>query len=180
VPALVEPTVAVHESFLRAMDDFAAEGRGGPDDTDSALGRNIIAFGAGWRTVAGFAAFLESLQTEGDVSVAPPDGWVHSSTYWYLDGPTFLGCIRIRHRLTPHLLEVGGHVGYDVAPAARLNGYGTAMLRDALPIAADLGLDRLLITCDSDNLGSRRIIESNGGVFSDERKGMLRFWVPTS
>ncbi|MDQ1735010.1 MAG: hypothetical protein QOH56_1261, partial [Pseudonocardiales bacterium] len=77
------------------MDDFAAEGRGGPDDTDSALGRNIIAFGAGWRTVAGFAAFLESLQTEGDVSVAPPDGWVHSSTYWYLDGPTFLGCIRI-------------------------------------------------------------------------------------
>jgi len=53
------------------------------------------------------------------------------------------------------------------------------MFQAALPIAAKLGIESALITCDTDNLGSRKIIEANGGVFSDERQGKLRFWVPT-
>ena len=54
------------------------------------------------------------------------------------------------------------------------------MLRAALPIAAGLGLDTVLITCDHDNIGSRTVIESGGGVFSDQRGRKLRFWVPTT
>jgi predicted acetyltransferase len=34
-------------------------------------------------------------------------------------------------------------------------------------------------TCDVDNVGSRTVIELNGGVLEDERSGKLRFWVPT-
>jgi hypothetical protein len=37
----------------------------------------------------------------------------------------------------------------------------------------------VLVTCDTDNVGSRKIIEANGGVFEDERNRKLRFWIPT-
>jgi predicted acetyltransferase len=53
------------------------------------------------------------------------------------------------------------------------------MLRAALPIANELGIDPVLVTCDVENLASRRVIEANGGVLEDERSGKLRFWVPT-
>jgi predicted acetyltransferase len=37
-----------------------------------------------------------------------------------------------------------------------------------------------LITCDVDNIASRRVIEHNGGVLEDQREQKLRFWAPTT
>ncbi len=54
------------------------------------------------------------------------------------------------------------------------------MLRAALPIARALHIDPVLVTCDVDNVGSRIVIERNGGIFEDQRSGKLRFWVPAS
>ena len=54
------------------------------------------------------------------------------------------------------------------------------MLAAALPVAAGLGIDPALVTCDDINLGSRKAIEHNGGVFEDQRGVKLRYWVPTS
>jgi predicted acetyltransferase len=54
------------------------------------------------------------------------------------------------------------------------------MLRAALPVANDLGIESALITCDSDNVASRKVIEACGGRFDDERGGKLRYWVPTT
>jgi predicted acetyltransferase len=179
MPQLLPPTAALAASFRSAMADFAAEGRGGPQD-NSALGRQLTGFADQWHTPEGFERFLATLRQEGDTSVPPPPGWVHSSTYWWADGPEFLGCIRIRHALTPALLDNGGHIGYDVAPKVRRRGHGAAMLRAALPIAARLGIERALLTCDADNIGSRKVIEANGGVLEDERSGTLRFWVRTA
>jgi predicted acetyltransferase len=179
MPHLSAPSLHVHESFLEGMDGFIAEGRGEPGD-DSALARDIEEFSSVWRSRDGFARFIASLHEQGDTGVPPPKNWVHSSTCWWVDGSTYLGSIRIRHTLTPYLFEVGGHIGYDIAPAHRMKGHGTAMLRAALPIAARLGVDKALVTCDTDNVGSRRIIESCGGVFEDERHGKLRYWVATS
>jgi predicted acetyltransferase len=53
------------------------------------------------------------------------------------------------------------------------------MLAQALPIAKRLGIDDVLITCDADNVASRRVIEANRGRFDAERGGKLRFWVRT-
>jgi predicted acetyltransferase len=52
------------------------------------------------------------------------------------------------------------------------------MLARTLPVAAALGIDPVLITCDEDNIGSRKVIEANGGQFDDQRGVKLRFWVP--
>jgi predicted acetyltransferase len=53
------------------------------------------------------------------------------------------------------------------------------MLREPLIVARGLGIDRALVTCNVDNVGSRKVIERNGGVLEDERAGKLRFWMPT-
>ncbi|MDE2706256.1 MAG: hypothetical protein OXI35_14395, partial [Gemmatimonadota bacterium] len=34
-----------------------------------------------------------------------------------------------------------------------------------LEVSREIGLRRVLVTCDSDNIGSRKIIEHNGGQF---------------
>jgi predicted acetyltransferase len=47
-------------------------------------------------------------------------------------------------------------------------GYGTRALALALPVAKRLGISRVLVTCDADNVGSYRIIEANGGVLENE------------
>lgn len=53
------------------------------------------------------------------------------------------------------------------------------MLREALPLARKLGIDQALLTCDTDNEASRKVILANGGVLTDERNGKPRSWVPT-
>jgi predicted acetyltransferase len=87
--------------------------------------------------------------------------------------------VSLRHALTPFLLEVAGHIGYAVRPSARRRGVATQALALTLPVAAARGIDPALITCDVTNVGSRKVIEANGGVLEDERAGKLRFWVPT-
>jgi len=67
-----------------------------------------------------------------------------------------------------------------VRPSVRRRGYATLMLRLSLPVAHQLGIDPALITCDDTNVGSRRVIEANGGRLASASDGILRFWVPTS
>jgi predicted acetyltransferase len=108
-----------------------------------------------------------------------PLGHVPSTHLWWVDGAEFLGRVQVRHRLNPFLRDIGGHVGYHVVASERRRGHATAMLAATLPVAAELGLDCLLITCDETNVGSRKVIEANGGLFQDQRAEKLRFWVPT-
>ncbi|HTZ43111.1 MAG TPA: GNAT family N-acetyltransferase [Jatrophihabitans sp.] len=179
MPELVRPAPQYADSFRAAMADFIAEGRGAPDD-DSALGRGIAEFAGRWQSDAGFAEFLDALHAAGDTSRPAPPNWTHVSTFWWADGAEFLGSIRIRHEMVPAVLEDAGLIGYDIAPRARRRGHGTAMLRAALPHARALGFDQALISCDSDNLASRRVMENNDGVLDGERDGKLWFWVPTT
>ena len=89
------------------------------------------------------------------------------TTYWLVkDNEIVLGESRLRHRLTPALENEGGHIGYAIRPRQRRKGYGTCILRLTLEKARDMGLDRVLVTCDTDNLASARIIEKNGGALA--------------
>lgn len=177
MPELIVPDVRVHQSFLAAMAEFRAEGRGGPHD-GTMIGREVREHSGSWEEADGFAAYTAALRSEAWGQNLPP-GFVPSTTLWWVDGPAYLGRIAIRHELTDLLREVGGHIGYDVRPSARRRGHATAMLRAALPTAHDLGIESVLITCDVDNVASRKVIEGNGGVFEDERHGKLRYWVAT-
>ncbi len=100
------------------------------------------------------------------------------SDYWWITHDhEVVGFLAIRHRLNEWLLEEGGHIGYSVRPSRRRQGHASRALGLALLRARDLGLDRVLVTCDEDNVGSARTIESQGGIFEDARKGKRRYWI---
>jgi predicted acetyltransferase len=93
-----------------------------------------------------------------------------------------VGRLSIRHELNDYLAQFGGHIGYAVRPGFRRRGYATAILRQSLVIASGLGLERVLVTCDADNLGSAKVIESCGGalenvVLGDGSVPKSRYWV---
>ena len=89
----------------------------------------------------------------------------------------------IRQRLNEHLLQIGGHIGYNIRPSERGKGYGNKILELALQEAKDMGIEKIRITCDVDNVASRKIIEKSGGVLDSEIPnpetgvGKLRYWI---
>ena len=138
-----------------------------------------IYVGAADRDDAAFAAWVDELIDDARAGSPRPDGFVPSTNLWWVEGEQYLGRVQIRHRLTPFLREFGGHIGYYVVPGERRRGHATAILAAALPVAAALGIECALVTCDVDNTASRRTIETNGGLFQDQRGPKLRYWVPT-
>jgi len=112
------------------------------------------------------------------------EGHVVSTGFWLIDKGEFIGRVHIRHELTDHLFKYGGHIGYYVRISKRKLGYGKKILELALPKAKEIGLDKVLITCDDNNIGSAKIIEANGGVLEniidDEKEGeskKRRYWI---
>jgi predicted acetyltransferase len=178
--SLILPVPRIQPSFLAAMDEYAAEGRGTPAD-QSNVGRDIRIFGDKWAEPAEFGRFVDSVRLQELESTPRPSTFVPTTTLWWVDGDEYLGRLTIRHRLAPGRIgERNGHIGYDVRPSARRKGHATAMLAAAVPWAARVGLTRALITCDAVNEPSRRVIEANGGVLIGHLDEKLRYWLPVS
>ncbi len=133
--------------------------------------------------VPDFAEFIRRLRADADPAFPRPPGWVPCTTLWWVEEvegkAEFLARVTIRHELVGTLRTLGGHIGYWVRPSARRRGIGTRAFLGCLPYAYDLGIDPALVTCDSDNEGSRRIIERGGGQFDNVIGIKRRYWVPT-
>jgi len=102
---------------------------------------------------------------------------VPSTVFWYVSGEYYLGTLVVRHRLTDELAEAGGHVGYHVVAPWRRQGHATRMLAAGLARCREVGLERVLLTCATDNEPSRRVILANGGVPDGRARGEDRFWI---
>lgn len=98
------------------------------------------------------------------------DGFVPDSTFFCLDldRNIFVGAVNIRHYLNEYLIQFGGHIGDGIRPSERRKGYATAMIRLALEECRKLGIPKVLMTCDRDNIGSAKSIMNNGGVLENE------------
>lgn len=184
MPELVRPSVRYHQSFVAAVEEILSS-----SDDDHYAGLNVIPpvgeFPGESFTLAqlrrpdDFADYVGRMGGTADDSWLP-EGIVPATFLWWVDGDQYLGRLSIRHSLTRWLLDYGGHIGYVVRPSARGQGHATAMLGASRPFAKALGIDPALVTCDATNVGSRKVIEANGGVFEDQRGEKLRYWVPTS
>jgi predicted acetyltransferase len=180
---LSEPDPALQDSYLGALEELTAEGNAHYLDLvmHSEPGFPGVSFTLEkMRDPGVFEEFCAYTAALADDHTPRPAGWVRGTYLWMVDDDTVVGRISLRHSLTPWLLEVGGHIGYAVRPAARRRGYATKALGLMLAVARDLGIDPALVTCDDDNIASRRVIEANAGVLEDIRNHKMRFWVPTT
>jgi len=129
-----------------------------------------------------FIEFLEELRDHAQGRNLS-EGSVPARRLWYVtDIGTILGELNMRDRLTPALEDYGGHIGYRICPSQRGKGHGTRMLALALSEARNLGLAKVLLTCDPENRASVRVIERNGGRFTSQSMAYTgrmtaRYWI---
>ena len=167
---LIQPSIAFESEYLSMAEEFwvAGENRFQND-------RNLIK--------NSFAAYIRRLDEENQ-NIGLKPRYVPSTTFWLAANNTqIIGESRLRHWLTTYLEHEGGHIGYVIRPSERRKGYGTCILTLTLKKAKDLGLNRVLLTCDTDNIGSARVIEQNGGKLasqgtsSSSAKLISRYWI---
>jgi predicted acetyltransferase len=135
-------------------------------------------------TEAGCRRLVDVLLAEADRS-PDDDEIVPCQFFWITDGPEVpeeqvVGFLALRTRLNDWLFNEGGHIGYSVRPSRRREGHASRALGLAVGRAAELGIERALVTCDEDNVASSRTIENNGGAYEDTRNGKRRYWIATS
>jgi len=165
---LVRPDEGFRASYLDALREYLAEGR-------TPARSEVI-------ETEGFDQFVQQLLAMENPDSVPP-GFVPQTMFWLVDRAGYIGRLSIRHELNEWLRTIGGHIGYDIRPSRRREGMGRRQLELGLVEARKLGLVRVLLTCDADNVGSRKIIEGNGGVLEDEvidpatGETKLRFWI---
>ncbi|HBZ42107.1 MAG TPA: GNAT family N-acetyltransferase [Erysipelotrichaceae bacterium] len=137
---------------------------------------------AGLTEATSFEEWLSALKDNEKIETLRP-GRVLATTYFAqrIEDGKIVGIIDIRHTLNEYMFQFGGHIGYSIRKSERRKGYAKEMLGLALQKCKDLKLDRVLITCDQDNLASARTIMSQGGVLENEvmndGKMMQRYWI---
>ena len=167
--ALVPPD----ESWAAAVWDYKAE--------FEAVG-DVLAGTADLGVAADFASWLADLRADGSPDTVRP-GRVPADTFLAVcrSDRRLVGMVNIRHTLNDYLFQFGGHIGYSVRPGERRKGYAKEALRLALNQCKVLRLDRVLVTCDSENEASARTIRANGGALENrvpEEDGFTdRYWI---
>lgn len=163
---LVKLTSKYKKQFFEMMDEW------------SNAGEKIIPYAIRKNDYHNFEEYMTNLEIpENDKGLVP------DSTYFCLDmdRDIFVGAVNIRHYLNEELLLNGGHIGDGIRPSERRKGYATAMIGLALKECEKLGIDRVLMVCDKDNIGSAKSITNNGGVLENEIlvDGVVeqRYWI---
>jgi Predicted acetyltransferase len=144
------------------------------------VGKEIVPMSSDHKELS-FAEYLTSLR-DFETEESCPKNFVPGTTWFYVsDEGRILGAVNLRHRLNDYLLRFGGHIGYGVRPSERRKGHASRMLSLTLEKARELGLSRVLITCNRENTGSARTILKNGGVLEneipEEDEITQRYWI---
>ena len=140
---------------------------------------------AGLKTAKNFEEWLSAIK-DNEREETVRSGLVPASTYLAVrtSDSRIVGMIDIRRRLNDYLLQFGGHIGYSVRKSERRKGYATEILRLALRKCRTMNMDRVLITCDKENIGSARTIQKNGGILENEveeqHRITQRYWINLS
>ena len=131
-----------------------------------------------------FAGYLPRVEAYKDPATVPEGKVVSTFLVAEVDGK-IAGRLSIRHSLNEFLATTGGHIGYGVAPEFRGQGIATHMLRYGMEFLKGIGVERVFISCLTDNDHSRRTIEKCGGEFAAivtdpvNGKDYRTYWIPT-
>lgn len=161
---LTHPALAYRQSFVAALREFQAEG--------------LYTFVDSAQVAKDFEGFIERLHAGERPLHHPAPDWLEvmpETALWFVKDEDYIGHVHIRHRLNWHLERWGGHINFIIRPSWRGKGFGKKILLKALPAAADLGVERALMTVRPNNARAIHVIVSCGGVFEDETEATQRF-----
>ncbi len=165
---LVYPALPYKDALLDAVREFCAAGEYQADPDHMATH---------------FDDLLLWIERQKEPATVEPDQ-LPMEDFWLMEDDQWIGKLTLRTTLDERFLRSGGHIGYEIRPSQRRRGYGTVLLRLGLEKARERGLRRVLLTCAETNIGSRKIIEANGGrlentVLVDGAK-KRRYWIDLS
>lgn len=108
--------------------------------------------------------------------------YVAYTSYVAIDSTNkIVGLGSLRPELNNFLKKFGGHIGYSIVPSERKKGYGTEILKLLLLEAKKNKLDKVLVTCEENNIASKKIIEKNGGILENKVRQdyeiICRYWI---
>ena len=167
---LVKPTIEYSQEIMTYKEDFLQSG-------DSMAGCGSL---RDQETVADWLNEIDMLEKEETC----PDGKVCSNSYVAVraEDNRVVGIIDFRHHIDHPILGLwGGHIGYSVRPSERRKGYAKEMLKQVLQKCREHGLSRVLVTCDANNVASKKTILINGGVYERDvqvdGETIERYWI---
>ncbi len=102
-----------------------------------------------------------------------------TSTYFCIHQSEVIGAIRFRHHTNHYIENVIGHVGYETKPTARGKGVAKFMLSW---LQENVLTDSIIITCEIDNIASKKVIESCGAqyinqIYSPEKNSAVKRFI---
>jgi len=166
---LISPNVCYQSQYIDMLNEWKMSGE------------HLVPWVLGYDT-SDFPSMIEMLEGFSK-GIGLKGGQVEHSTYWLINTEgKILGVVNIRHRLNDKLLNIGGHIGYGIRLSERRKGYATQILRLALEITRNMGIEKVLVTCDKDNVASAKTIIKNNGILDSEDifegKEIQRYWIP--
>ncbi|WP_438448468.1 GNAT family N-acetyltransferase [Gorillibacterium sp. sgz5001074] len=165
---LVEPSCDYQDEYINMINEWKL------------TGERMIPFILRY-DCSNFESFLDEM-LKLKTSTSLKEGIVNSTSFWLINSQgRVLGATNIRHELNRNLLNIGGHIGYGIRPSERLKGNATRLLAMALDKAKLLGIKKVLVTCDKDNIGSAKTIINNNGMLDSEDvvngTEIQRYWI---
>lgn len=135
------------------------------------------------RFLDNYEGWLDKL--EEDYNRIPNETKVPARTYFLIriNDNKIVGMINIRLALNERLKKYGGNIGYSIRPTERGKGYNKINLYLGLIEAQILGLQKVMLDCDVNNIASSKTMESLGGILErteiDPYDGILTsiYWI---
>jgi len=110
-----------------------------------------------------YEKYLEKCETDKNIESINPN-WSNATNYLLVDENNYIyGCSQFRHHILGQLINVGGNFAYAIRPSERGKGCGTIQLKLLLEKAKEFGLEKVLVTCRENNIGSKKTMEKFNG-----------------
>ena len=147
---LKEPTIKDKEEIIKMCKEFENS-----DDEYKFEGTSNIKYVLS----DSYKKYLERCEADKNIESINPN-WSNATNYLLVDENNHIyGCSQFRHHILGELVNVGGNFAYAIRPSERGKGYGTIQLKLLIEKAKEFGLEKVLVTCRENNIGSKKTME---------------------